>query len=116
MRALDPRRLWLAAMLAILGLMTGCDDDERKPMPMVNIVVLAEDNSYLLNDQRMGLRELKVELRRIADETRRPVTNACRAYVRLDVKLGADRNRADEVVSFCNGVGLVQIENQAAGN
>jgi hypothetical protein len=116
--ARQPLRLaGLSAMLVLLlGILGGCGDDDRKPIPVLEVVVLGDGSGFTFNDRHVDLAQLKAELRRVADETRRPVTNTCRAYVRLIVRPGADQVRADEVTSFCQGIGLVQIENQAIGN
>lgn len=113
------QRLVAALMLGVMMLvMSGCDDDDdvRKPIPQLEIEILAEPDSYILNDQHMDYEHLKSELRRVADETRREITNSCRAYVRLNVRRGASSARADDLVTFCSRIGLNQIENRASGN
>jgi hypothetical protein len=102
----------------VLLLLSGCDtdDDVRKPIPVLEIEILADADEYVLNDQRMDYEHLKSELRRVADETRRDITNSCRAYVRLNVRRGASTARADDLITFCSRIGLDQIENRASGN
>jgi hypothetical protein len=97
--------------------LSGCEDDEvRKPIPMLEIEVLAEPGVFILDSQRMDFEHLKAELRRVADDSRRPITNTCRAYVRLYVRKGASNEVAEDLVSFCHGIGLDQIENRGSGN
>ena len=88
----------------------------RKPIPVLEIEILPEPDAYLLDNQRMDYEHLKAELRRVADETRRDITNSCRAYVRLNLRRGASNERADDLVTYCSRIGLNQIENRASGN
>jgi hypothetical protein len=107
---------WLMLAVVLFAL-SGCEDDEvRKPIPMLDIEVLAEPGVFILDNQRMDFEHLKAELRRVADDTRRPITNTCRAYIHLYVRKGASNERAEDLVSFCHGIGLDQIENRGSGN
>jgi hypothetical protein len=106
-------------LLGVMLCMVWCScvsSQDRKPIPVIEIEVMAGEDSYRLDNQRMNLEHLKSELLRIADETRRPVTHSCRAYVRLNVRSGAAFERGDDIVTYCNGIGLDQIENRASGN
>ena len=107
-----------ALFVLVAGLLTftaGCMDEERKPIPIITIEILAESGAFMLNQQRMDEAALHVELRRIADENRRPLTNTSRAYVRIVTQVGADEARKATVVDFCVSVGLDKIE-QSSGN
>lgn len=97
------------------SLMMGCMDEERKPIPIVNIEILTESGVFMVNQQRVDEAAMRIELRRIADENRRPLTNTSRAYVRISTQVGADEARKATVVDFCVSIGLDKIE-QGSGN
>ena len=101
---------WCAPLLALLLLvLPGCMDDERKPIPVIQVDVLSDEGAYSINHQRVGWDGLKAELRRLADENRRAATGSSRAMVRLGVEPGASYGRRNEIVDYCLSVGLEQI-------
>lgn len=104
----------LLVLLALLGLSTGCDGD-RKPVPTLTIVVLAEPDQYTVNQQRMGLSGLEAELKRIADENRRQVTNSIRAYLYVHADAGVDYYRTQDVVNLATEMGYSNIVTHSAG-
>jgi hypothetical protein len=112
------RNLAWIVLVGLLLAVSGCDDEDevRKPIPMLEVEVLAEPGVFMLDNQRMDFEHLKAELRRVADDSRRPITNTCRAYVRMYVRKGASNEVAEDLVSFCHGIGLDQIENRGSGN
>jgi hypothetical protein len=102
----------LAVALALLG--SACQG-ERKPMPVVTVAVLADDDAYQLNGQRMTGKQLAEELRQIADHNRRERTDNSRAdnsraVVRLAARPGADYDRVRAVEELCVSLGLDKIE------
>jgi hypothetical protein len=109
------RRVQLVLVAVMLLSSVGCMDEERKPIPIVSIEILAESGAFMLNQQRVDEAALRVELRRIADENRRPLTNTSRAYVRIATQVGADEARKATIVDYCISIGLDKIE-QSSGN
>jgi hypothetical protein len=104
------RPSWSLALLAgLLAALPGCMDDERKPIPIIQIDVLSDEGAYTINHQRVGWDGLKAELRRIADENRRAATGSSRALVHLGIEPGASYGRRNEIVDYCMSVGLEQI-------
>lgn len=107
-----PALLLMSALLAALG---GCGDDERKPIPIITVIVNPGVDSYVLNGEAMGRDRLRSELTRLADENRRNITANARAIVRVVTEVGASEQNKQEVINHCMGAGLVNIE-QSAGN
>lgn len=99
------RALLLAAALLLL---VGCPGSSR-PIPVVNVVVMAVEDAYRFDGQQVSARQLSEELRRLADHNRRKEGNV-RAIVRLSSEPGADYARVRDVEEFCVQVGIVQIE------
>lgn len=109
------RLLPLVLISALLVTLGGCGDDERKPVPIINIVINAGVDSYLLNGEPMGRDRLRTELTRLANENRRTLTGNARAIVKIATDPGADEQNKQDVINQCVGAGLVNIE-QSAGN
>lgn len=107
-----PMLLLVAALLAALS---GCGDDERKPIPIITILVHAGGDSFTLNGEPMGQQRLRKELTRMADENRRNITANARAIVRIVTDAGAYEQNKQDVINHCMGTGLVNIE-QSPGN
>jgi hypothetical protein len=96
------------ALLSCLSL-AGCPGD-RKPIPLVNVVVLPQDDAYLFNGQQMTFKQVADELTQLADHNRRDKGRDVRAIVRLSSRPGVDYGRVRDVEEFCNSIGLDQIE------
>jgi hypothetical protein len=103
------RALALVALLACGFALAGCAGD-RKPIPVVNVVVLPQDDAYLFNSQQMTFKQLADELSQLADHNHRDKGRDARAIVRLSSRPGTDYGRVRDVEEFCNSVGLDQIE------
>jgi biopolymer transport protein ExbD len=104
--------LLLALALAVL-LPTGCDD--RKPMPVITIVVLKVPGQYLVNQQSMDDAALDAELRKVANENRREITGQVRAYINITSDRGVDYYRTDDVVDRCTRLGFMNITRADTG-
>jgi hypothetical protein len=100
----------LLVALAACGLVLAGCPGERKPIPVVNVGVLPQDDTYLFNGQRMTFRQLADELSQLAEHNRRSKGVDARAIVRLSSRPGVDYGRVRDVEEFCNSVGLDQIE------
>ena len=104
--------LLMSALLMLLG---GCGDEDRKPIPIFTILVHPGVDSYSLNGEPMGRDRLHAELTRLADENRRAITGDARANVKIVTDAGAYEQNKQDVINHCLGAGLVNIE-QSAGN
>jgi hypothetical protein len=109
------RALLLCLCLIGIGLGIGCESMDQKPIPILTVEIYPEEGAYGYNHQRVAEDQLHAELSRVAEDTRQPITNECRAYVRLIAHQGVTRDRVDALVSYCFGIGLVQIENVGSG-
>lgn len=107
--------LLLMLMSALLAVLSGCVDDERKPIPIITVLVHPGGDSFTLNGEAMGQERLRKELTRLADENRRNITANARAIVRIVTDAGAYEQNKQDVINHCMGTGLVNIE-QSAGN
>ena len=102
-------------MMALFAALTGCGDDDRKPVPIITVIINPGVDSYTLNGEAMGVTRLRTELTRLADENRRSITANARAIVRVVTETGAYEQNKQDVINYCLGAGLVNIE-QSAGN
>jgi biopolymer transport protein ExbD len=99
----------LAALSFILCLLlSGCGDD-RKPVPVLNIRVMA-DGTYTLNREPMKAEKLREEIQRVADENRRAIGSTTRVYVRVATQAGASQADKSMVVNACVAAGINSIE------
>jgi biopolymer transport protein ExbD len=102
--------LFLPLLLSLL--MTSCDE-ERKPVPILTIKVLA-NGQYELNGEQVSRQKLRSEIQRIADENRRNITDTSRVYVRLGNEAGASQAIKNDVVNMCLSAGINNIQHSAA--
>lgn len=86
----------------------GCGDD-RKPVPVLNIRVMA-DGSYTLNREPMSAEKLRDEIQRVADENRRAIGATTRVYVRVATQAGASQANKSMVINTCVAAGINSIE------
>ncbi len=91
----------------------GCGDD-RKPVPVLNIKVLA-DGQYELNGEVMNKQRLKDDVFRIADENRRDIGHTSRVYVRLSTQSGASLALKQGVIDMCIAADINSIQ-QTSGD
>jgi len=106
----------IARLLLILcaGLLIGGCDDERKPVPVLNIRVMA-DGTYQLNRAPMRIEKLREEIQRVADENRRSIGSTSRVYVRITTQIGASQLDKNTALNACVAAGINSIE-QSSGN
>lgn len=95
-------------IIAAIVLIGGCDE-ERKPVPVLNIRVMA-DGSYLLNRESMKAEKLRDEIQRVADENRRAIGTTSRVYVRIATQAGASQANKSMVLNACVAAGINSIE------
>ena len=100
-----PSRLFQFACVAFaMVALTGCPDEERKPIPIITITVL-DDGGYRLAGKRYDRDLLFSEITRLALENRRGTGDA-RAIVEVRTQPGASFNRAQDVISHCVSAGF----------
>lgn len=105
------RPLVALSVLACL-LLGGCYDD-RKPVPVLNVRVMA-DGTFLLNREVMTDAKLRDEIQRVADENRRSIGASSRVHVRVATQAGASQAAKQMVVNACVAAGINSIEQSAA--
>lgn len=99
-----------AASLAIALLcVSGCGEEDRKPIPIVQLVVRDEPGAYDVDGKRVWRSELPGALQAIVDENRRAKGGTIRARVRVQHSSRVAAERVQDVVSQCASVGLVQV-------
>jgi archaellin len=103
----------LVVFLVISFVLSGCED-ERKPVPVLNIKVLA-DGQYELNGEIMNKMRLREDVMRIADENRRDVGHTSRVYVRITTQNGASLALKQGVIDMCMAADINSIQ-QTSGN
>jgi archaellin len=90
----------------------GCGD-ERKPIPVLNIRVLADGN-FQLNKQLMTAAQVRDEVQRVADENRHSIGSGARVQVRVATQAGASQADKRMVINACIAAGINSIEQSAA--
>jgi biopolymer transport protein ExbD len=107
----------VARRFAMLGLLClafgGCVDNERKPVPMMNIRILA-DGTYTLNREVVSRKKLAEEIERVADENRRDITHTSRVLVRIGTQAGASQTEKSKLVNEILAAGINSIEQSFA--
>ncbi len=103
---------WLL-LLSVCLMFGGCGDD-RKPVPVLNIKVLA-DGQYELNGEVMNKQRLREDVFRIADENRRDIGHTSRVYVRLSTQSGASLALKQGVIDMCIAADINSIQ-QTSGD
>jgi hypothetical protein len=98
---------WLPLLYACL-IFAGCGDD-RKPVPVLNIKVMA-DGMFEFNGEIMNKARLRNDVQRVADENRRDIGHTSRVYVRLSHQAGASQTLQQYVIDLCIGVGINSIQ------
>ena len=98
------------ACLALLACALGGCYGERKPIPVVTVVVAPQEDAYVFNGQQMTFKQLADELTQLADHSRREKGQDARAIVRLSARPGVEYGRVRDIEEFCNSIGLDQIE------
>ena len=101
----------LGLCLAVIGI-SGCGDD-RKPIPVLTIRVMADGN-YQLNTRPMTMTQLRDELQLVASQNRRSMGTAVRVQVRIATQTGASQARKEEVINSCLAVGMNSIDQSAS--
>jgi biopolymer transport protein ExbD len=102
--------LALATLLGVFAL-SGCGE-QRKPVPVIHVTVLAEPGTYLLEGERLYLTELKTALQKVADKYRRPTTRDARAQVIVEHSARIPYHRVEEVIGMCVEVGLASVRTE----
>ncbi len=103
------------AAVVFLGLvaLSGCPEQERKPIPIITIIV-QDDGSYRLAGKRYDRDLLFSEITRLAIEHRNGTSDA-RAIVEVRTQPGASFSRAQDVISHCVSAGFSDTRS-ATGN
>jgi biopolymer transport protein ExbD len=105
---------YMLCFLSIALLLSSCDE-ERKPVPIMTIKVLA-NGQYDLNGEIISRQKLRSEIQRIADENRRSIVDSSRVYVRLSNQEGASQTLKNDVVNMCLSAGINNIQQGAGGD
>ncbi len=103
----------LLLLLCSLFAIPGCDDDRDKPIPVLNIRVLA-NGTYQLNHQIMTADKLREEIKRVADENPREIGSSARVQVRVATQAGASQADKNMVINTCIAAGINSIQQSAA--
>lgn len=99
-------------LIATCLLVNGCYED-RKPVPVLNIRVMA-DGTFTLNREVMSVEKLRDEVNRVADENRRSIGATTRVHVRVATQRGASQDAKSKVINACIAAGINSIEQSAA--
>lgn len=102
----------MLAFVFVCLLFNGCEDD-RKPVPVLRIRVMA-DGSYRLNNEPMNIDKLREEVQRAADDNRRAIGSTTRLQVRITTQVGASQANKDTALNACVGAGINSIEQSPA--
>lgn len=105
------RPLVALSVLACL-LLSGCYDD-RKPVPILTVRVMA-DGTFVLNREVMNEAKLRDEIQRVADENRRTIGTSARVHVEIATQAGASQAAKQMVVNTCIAAGINSIKQSAA--
>jgi biopolymer transport protein ExbD len=98
----------LLLMLAALLPLTGCLGS-RDPVPSHAVVITADVATYRFDGQPMAIDQLQRELAAVAKSTRRS-DGTVRLLLRIASDPGADYQRTIDLVDWCAGQGLTNIE------
>jgi biopolymer transport protein ExbD len=108
---------WRRLCVTVAGIMclglSSCADNERKPVPILNIRIMA-DGTYLLNREVVSRKKLIDEIERIADENRRDITHTSRVHVRIGTQTGASQTDKSKLVNEILAAGINSIEQSTA--
>ena len=104
-----PARFFPAVLVIVAFLLIGGCDDERKPVPYLNIRVMA-DGTFQLNREPMRAEKLREEIQRIAEENRHKIGTTARAYARVSTQAGASQADKSMVINACVAAGINSIE------
>ncbi|MBA3847377.1 MAG: hypothetical protein H0X45_12155 [Planctomycetes bacterium] len=102
----------LAALMLIALALTGCGPERREPIPIINVTVLSEPGTYILDGERLYLTELRTELQKLADKYRRPTVKNARAHVVVSHGPRVPYHWIEQVLGTCANVGLDKVETQ----
>jgi biopolymer transport protein ExbD len=102
----------LLLIVCAIFLIGGCDDD-RKPVPVLRIRIMA-DGTYRLNNETMTIDKLREEVQRAADENRRAIGSTTRLQVRIATQAGASQANKDTAFNACIAAGINSIEQSPA--
>ena len=103
------RLLLIVCAMLLIG---GCEDD-RKPVPVLRIRVMA-DGSFRLNNEPMTIDKLRDEVQRSADENRRAIGSTTRLQVRIATQVGASQVDKETALNACVAAGINSIEQSPA--
>jgi biopolymer transport protein ExbD len=103
------RLLLIVCAILLIG---GCDDD-RKPVPVLRIRIMA-DGTYRLNNETMTIDKLREEVQRSADENRRAIGSTTRLQVRITTQVGSSQTNKDTALNACIAAGINSIEQSPA--
>jgi biopolymer transport protein ExbD len=104
--------LALVTLCALALLLTSCAGQVRDPSEIVTLVVMAKDDSFRLDNEPMNERQLRQQLRAIADANRMSTTGRINAVVRLSSEATVDYDRVRAIEDFCTTIGLDRIEKE----
>ena len=94
--------------------LNSCGPEQRKPPPVLTIVVQEKWDSYLLDGQQVTREILEIRLQRSADNFRRDITGTSRAYVRISSQTNDSDliNEKKSIMDYCMKIGLDKVSVQ----
>jgi hypothetical protein len=107
----------LAVLLLALAA-TGCDAPKERAAELPPVVVVrieAGADRCSLDGRPMNEGELRLALSRMVEGDKRADRTGSRATVRLVAAPGADLRRVDDLMAYCQGLGINRIELPVGG-
>lgn len=107
------------ALLLLALTATGCDAPKERAAELPPVAVVRVEpgaDRCSLDGRPMNEAELRLALSRMVAGDKRADRTGSRATVRLVAAPGADQRRLDDLMAYCQGLGINRIELPASGH